>query len=77
MGRWQQIASVHNSNGPKNVEFWNEAQWEHYKKKWSQWFPSPLNLKCKDVYVKTRVKKDVGFIWMLWHQIVVVVVVNV
>jgi hypothetical protein len=36
--------------------------------KWSPIVPSPLNLKWKDVCLKTRVEKDVSSIWMVWHQ---------
>jgi len=38
-----------------------------------KWFPmvlSPLNFKWKDVWLKTRMKKDVDLIWKVWHQLV-------
>lgn len=38
--------------------------------KWSPIVPSPLNLKWKYVWLKTRVEKDVSSIWMVWHQVI-------
>jgi hypothetical protein len=34
--------------------------------------PNPLNFKWKDVRVKTKLKKNVSLIWMVWHQAIVI-----
>lgn len=41
-------------------------------KKWFPMVPSPLNFKWKDVWLKTKVKKDFDLIWMVWHQLVAI-----
>jgi hypothetical protein len=41
-------------------------------KKWFPMVPIPLNFKWKDVWLKTRVKKDVDLIWMVSHQLVAI-----
>ncbi len=45
-------------------------------KKWSPMVPNPLNFKWKDVKMKTKLKKDVSLIWMVWHRAIVVNVWN-
>jgi hypothetical protein len=40
--------------------------------KWQLFFPLSFQLKWKDVWKKQRARKEIGFIWSMWHQTFVV-----
>lgn len=45
-----------------------ETPSRNVSKKWNQIFSTDFKLKWQHVWLKRRSKKEVGFLWSLWHK---------